>query len=135
MGIVIDTNIFIDAENDRFNLAHLSKFQHHGTGFISVITVSELLAGVHMAKSTSIRIQRSAFVETIINKMPILAFSEEIARTYAELYSHFIKAKNKQESNVHDLQIAATAITHGYAVLSSNIKDFKKIPGLQVESP
>mgnify|MGYP001550274190 CR=1 FL=1 len=33
------------------------------------------------------------------------------------------------------MQIAATAIAHGYPVLTSNVADFKKIPGLDVETP
>jgi hypothetical protein len=92
--------------------------------------MSELLLGVHLAKTPAVRIRRSAYVEGIISVMPILDFNQEVARTYAELYAHFIRPRSKKEGNVHDLQIAATAIAHGYAVLTHNVADFKKIPGI-----
>jgi predicted nucleic acid-binding protein len=135
MGLVIDTNVFIDAENGRFDLTALNDYTEYGEAFISAITVSELLTGVHMAKNTAIRIKRSAFVDAVLSGVPALDFTEEVARTYAELYAHFLKKRTKPSSTVHDLQIAATAITYGYAVLTSNVNDFKKVPGLIVECP
>lgn len=135
MGLVIDTNIFIDAENGRFDLGSLTQYAHYGEAFIATITVSELLTGIHMAKTTAIRVGRSAFVEQILSSIPALDFTEEVARTYAELYAFFLKKRSTPSSTVHDLQIAATAITYGYAVLTSNVEDFKKVPGLTVECP
>ena len=135
MGLVIDTNVFINAENDRFDLDTLAQYANYGEAYIAAVTVSELLTGVHMAKSTAIRVKRSAFVEGVLNGVPVLDFTEEVARTYAELYAHFLKKRAKPSSTVHDLQIAATAITFGYAVLTSNVGDFKKIPGLITECP
>ena len=135
MGLVIDTNVFIDAENGRFDLSNLSSFAHYGDAFIAAVTVSELLTGVHLAKSADVRVRRSAFVEGILGNIPILDFDEAVARAYAEVYSHFIKPRSKKEGNVHDLQIAATAIAYGYPVLTSNVADFRKIPGLKVECP
>ena len=46
MGLVIDTNIFIDAENGRFDLSSLSNLSHHGGAYIAAVSVSELLTGV-----------------------------------------------------------------------------------------
>lgn len=135
MGLVVDTNVFIDAENDRIVLDELSMFGKYKEAFISAITVAELLAGVHIAKSAEIRIRRSAFVETIISKIQVLDFTEEVARSYAELYAYFLKSKTRTSPGAHDLQIAATAITYGFAVLTSNAKDFAKVPGLIVEVP
>lgn len=135
MGLVIDTNILINAENGLFDLSSLEEFECYGEGFIAAVTVSELLTGVHLAKNTDLKIKRSAFVEGIISKIPILEFNEEAARVYSEIYSHFITLGNKKNGNVHDLQIAATAISRGHAVLTNNTADFMKIPGLKVESP
>ena len=135
MGIVIDTNVFIDAENGRFDLNSLEALSDYGDAYIAAITISELLTGVILAKSTDIRIQRSAFAEGIIAKVPVLEFNEEVARCYGELYAHFLKPRAKASTNVHDLQIAATCIAHGYAVLTSNASDFKKVPGLKIVKP
>ena len=80
----------------------------------------------------SIKLRRSAFVESILETIPILSFDEKVARTYAEIYAHFIKPRSKSSSNVHDLQIAATALAYGYPLLTSNLQDFEKIPGIQI---
>ncbi len=135
MRIVIDTNVFIDAENGRLSLHKLDTLSHYGDAYIAAITVSELLTGVHLAKSAGQRIQRSAFVEGIIARIPVLGFDEEVARCYGELYAHFLKSRTKASSNVHDLQIAATCIAHGFPILTSNAADFKKVPGLEIEPP
>lgn len=135
MGIVVDTNVFIDAENERLDLNKLSAFADHGDAYIAAISVSELLTGVHLAKTAKLRIQRSAFVEGIVAKIPVLEFNEEVARCYAELYAHFLRPRAKANTNVHDLQIAATCIAHGYALLTSNAADYKKVPGLNVLQP
>ena len=135
MGLVVDTNFFIDAENGRLELNSLDTFSAYGDAYIAAITVSELLAGVHLAKTPESRIQRSAFAEGIIAKIPVLEFNEEVARCYGELYAHFLKSKAKTTINVHDLQIAATGIAHGYVVLTNNVADFKKIPGLNLVQP
>jgi predicted nucleic acid-binding protein len=132
MGIVIDTNFFINVENRRLEIEKLNDFSSYGEAFIASITVSELLAGIHLATDISIKLRRSAFVERILETIPILNFDEKIARTYAEIYAYFLKPRSKLTSNVHDLQIAATALSYDYPVLTSNIQDFEKIPGIKI---
>jgi tRNA(fMet)-specific endonuclease VapC len=135
MGLVIDTNVFIDAQDGRFALERLADFVHYGEGYIAAITVSELLTGVHLAATPAQRVQRSAFVEGLIGSMPVLDFTEAVARIYTELYAHFLRPRGQMKGRVHDLQIAATAIAHGFPVLTSNRDDFRQIPGLRVECP
>jgi tRNA(fMet)-specific endonuclease VapC len=132
MGLVVDTNFFIDVEHNRRQFEQLNDFAEHGETFIAAVTVTELLMGVHLAGSIEQRIKRSAFVEAILANIPVLDFDAKVARTYAEVYAHFIKPLNKSGATVHDLQIAATALAHGYAVLASNTRDFDKVPGLKL---
>ena len=134
MGIVVDTNVFIDAQNARLDLTGLPLLQTEPV-FIAAITVSELLAGVRLAKTADDHIHRHAYVEKLLTHLPVLAFETEEARVYAELYAHALSQTRRSKINVHDLQIAATALTSSYTVLTSNLSDFKDIPGLQVVSP
>ena len=137
MGLIIATNVFIDAERHRLVLKELTVLSEYGEAYMAAITVSELLAGVHLAKTPDARIRRSAFVEGVLHAIPCLPFEEVAARTYAELYAHVLQSNPRIQRlpNVHDLQIAATAITNGFAVLTNNVQDFKKIPGLKIEIP
>ncbi len=132
MGLVIDTNFFINVENQRTNIDKLESYSNYGEAYMASISVSELLMGVHLAGEISIKIKRAAFVESIISKIPALDFDEKVARTYAEIYAYFLKPRSKLSSNVHDLQIAATALAHGFPLLTNNVKDFDKVPGLSL---
>ena len=40
-----------------------------------------------------------------------------------------------QTTGAHDLLIAATALAHGYGVMTDNIRDFERVPGLEVRQP
>ncbi|MEA3467430.1 MAG: PIN domain-containing protein [Thermodesulfobacteriota bacterium] len=134
MGIIVDTNVFIDAENGQRQLSQLLA-SSNDTCFIAAITVSELLTGVALAQTPAIRLHRLTFSERIVSHFPVLDFTTEIARTYAELYAQCLVEKPRKKIAAHDLQIAATAITHGYRVLTSNAADFKNIKGLEIITP
>ncbi|HGG58368.1 MAG TPA: type II toxin-antitoxin system VapC family toxin [Gammaproteobacteria bacterium] len=134
MGVVVDTNVFIDAENGRLQLEALKPLQGEPV-FLAAITMAELLAGVHMAKTIDVRVRRRAFVENILGSAPVLDFDSEVARTYSELYAQALNNKSRQRLNVHDLQIAATAICHGHPVVTSNEDDFRWIPGVRLLKP
>ncbi len=134
MGLLIDSNVFIDAEHGRLDLSTLSTLQNQSI-YMAAITVSELLAGVALAKTADEKINRHAFVENILNSLPVLDFDTEVARTYAELYAYALSNGSRQKLNVHDLLIAATALVYGHQVLSSNGDDFEGIPGIRVINP
>jgi predicted nucleic acid-binding protein len=98
---------------------------------ISVITVSELLHGVHRADSEKRRLEREAFVERVIELFPAYPFDLNAARIYARIWSNF--AKKGTATGAHDLLIGATCISLGYVVLTSDVRDFERIPGLKIE--
>jgi tRNA(fMet)-specific endonuclease VapC len=88
------------------------------------------LVGVHLANSQARRNQRQAFVEGVLMLFPVLDFSASSARIHAELYAS-LRQKGKL-IGAHDLIIAATALQHGFAVLTVNVREFKRISGLNV---
>lgn len=133
MGLIFDTCIFIHAEKQGEDLDFERWAARYDEVYITAITVSELLVGVHRANSEARRVQRSAFVEMIISSFPALNFTPEIARIHAELYAHLGQQGNR--IGAHDLLIAATAIAQGHAVLTANSHEFKRIPGLVVLTP
>ena len=134
MGLIIDTNVFIDAENGRLELGAIPVLQTEPV-FIAAITVSELLAGVKLAKTPEEYMHRHTYAESILNSIPVLDFDTEVARTYAELYAQTLGQQRRSNLNVHDLQIAATALVQGYSILTTNVDDFKGIPGVRLISP
>ena len=67
MGVILDTSVLIAAERGIFDVdAFVANREEEPFG-LSVITVAELLHGVHRADSRARRIRRNAFVETQLN--------------------------------------------------------------------
>ena len=66
MGVIVDTNVFIYFEKEGKDI-DLSPWGHSGRRYSSVVTISELLIGVHRANTEERRRKRFAFVETVIS--------------------------------------------------------------------
>ena len=129
MGLILDTCILIEAERKK-NAIDFSIWAHHGAAYISTITVSELLLGVHHADTKARQLKRSVFVEGILSHIPALDFTTETARIHAEIYAHL--AKKGKVIGAHDLIIAATALAHDCSLLTMNQNEFNRVPGLTV---
>lgn len=71
-------------------------------------------------------------MEVLQDKLPILPFTLEEAKTYAGLQAESVSRGKVRP--VIDLCIAATAITHGLILSRLNEKDFSGIPRLQAEN-
>ena len=126
MGLILDTSVIIAAEKNKIDFG---RWENYGNAYISGITVSELLVGIHRANSEERKIKRSAFVEHIISSIAVLPFGEEEARVYAQIINSLY---NKNVTlGAHDMIIGATAIASRYAVLTLNEQDFNRIPGLK----
>ncbi|MGB5685718.1 MAG: type II toxin-antitoxin system VapC family toxin [Candidatus Electrothrix sp.] len=131
MGLMLDTNIFIRCERSGGSV-DFSQWEEYGDVYISAVTASELLVGVYYAQSDAQRTRRSAFVEAVLARVPVLSFETEEARVHAGLFAAL--SKQGQMIGAHDLMIAATAIAHNCAVLTENIREFERVPGLKTVS-
>ncbi len=130
MGLLIDSDVWILAERAGGQL-NLARWAIYGSAYMSAVTASELLVGVEHASTASRKAQRGAFVEGLLAAIPVLEFSMPVARTHARLLAALSK---NVTAGAHDAMIAATAIHHGYAVLTRNVSDFKIFAGLKVEA-
>jgi tRNA(fMet)-specific endonuclease VapC len=128
LGLLIDTDVLVLAERSNTAL-DFSRYAEYGDAYISVITASELLVGVHRALDAGIRSRRLAFVEGILSALSALPIDIETARIHAQLVAQIPR---NETVGAHDALIGATALRHGHAVLTNNGKDFRKLPGLVV---
>src|SRR5262245_47575846 len=106
MGLMVDTNVFINFEKSGKSL-DFSSWESSEKVHISVVIASELLMGVHRADTEERRQRRSAFVEAIITAVSVLDFTMACARAHAEICADL--AKKGELIGAHDLIIAATA--------------------------
>ncbi len=131
MGLIIDTGVLIRIEREPAAV-DLSRYKPaYGEGFISAATCSELLVGVHLANTEPRRARRSAFVEAVFRLFRPLPFDLEVARVHAHLVGSLGKGITL---GALDLIIGATAIRHGFPVLTTNAADFRRMPGCAVEA-
>jgi tRNA(fMet)-specific endonuclease VapC len=97
---------------------------------IAAITASELLVGVHRARTDAQRARREAFVEAMLVRIPVVPFDLLCARMHARLAGSL--AGSGASIGAHDLQIAATALAHGFRLVTANLREFRRVPGLLV---
>jgi tRNA(fMet)-specific endonuclease VapC len=131
MGILIDSNIVIDAEQVRDDITARAHAHSDAEFFISVITASELLHGVHRATQSHIKAARLAFVEAVLTAVPVLPIGLPIARVHSQLWADL---KQRGEMiGAHDLWLAATCLAHGLTLATRDVRDFQRVPGLTIE--
>jgi tRNA(fMet)-specific endonuclease VapC len=126
-GILIDTSVLVDAERDNRVLEQLPVDARHA---ISVITVSELLHGVHRAAPDRVRIRRQVVVEALLGAIEQLPITARIARLHSQIWAE-LQAKG-EIIGAHDLWIAATALTHGLTLATANAGELKRVPALEL---
>ena len=127
MIALIDTSVLIDVER---RASALDDAVGPRERVISVITTSEFLHGVHRVADDGERMRREAFVERLLASIEAVPITEMVARAHARLSAALQQAGTTL--SVHDQWIAATALSHGMAVATANVRDFERVPGLTV---
>jgi tRNA(fMet)-specific endonuclease VapC len=128
MAVLIDTDVLVTLERGAGTSA-LAEAVGEQDRAISVITVSELMHGVHRATGAR-RARRSAFVEHLLAGLAAIPITAPVARVHAGVWAQMADAG--EMIGAHDLWIAATALAHGLAVATGNQADFERVPGLRV---
>ena len=131
MGLLIDASVLIEHERGRLDLGAAVESREGEEFFLSVVTASELLHGVRRAEGPAGRARRSAFVEAVLSSFPLLPVDLLTARTHARIGAEL--EKRGERIGAHDLWIAAACVAHGLTVASGNEREFRRVPGLEVE--
>lgn len=132
MAVLIDTSILIAYERGQLDVSARVADRESEEAFLSVVSASELLHGAHRATDPAIRTRRLAFVEAILSRFPVLEIDLEVARAHAALWSNL--AQRGEMIGVHDSWIAATCIARDLTLITGNIREFDRVPGLRVEN-
>jgi tRNA(fMet)-specific endonuclease VapC len=101
---------------------------------ISVVTVEEQLSGWYAQLRQAKQAERLAWAYRqlaatvrFLRHAHILDFDEAAIQHYEDLKRLRLKVRKM------DLQIAATALQHGGTVVTRNLQDFTRVPGLTIE--
>ncbi len=131
MGVLIDSSVLIHFERSGTDVSAYVKGREEEDAFLSVISASELLHGAHRATDRKIKAKRLAFVEGVLTAMPILVIDLATARSHSQLWADL--ARQGKMIGVHDSWLAATCLAHGLQLATANLREFRRVPGLDVE--
>lgn len=128
MKMLLDTNIciYIIKQQPANVLKHFMEFQVGDIG-ISSITLSELRYGV--AKSTHHE-KNSKALDEFITPLEVVSFDEQAAGVYGNIRATLEKAGTP--IGAMDMLIAAHAVSLGLPLVTNNIREFSRIPGLTI---
>jgi tRNA(fMet)-specific endonuclease VapC len=132
VAVLIDASVLIEAERGRLRIERHAARQPDAECFLSVITASELLHGVYRATDPRQRARRSAFVEGVLERFPLLQVDLATARAHAQVWATL--AAGGTLVGAHDMWLAATCIAHGLTMVTANVREFERVPGLRVET-
>ncbi|HEX7671838.1 MAG TPA: PIN domain-containing protein [Polyangiaceae bacterium] len=130
MATLVDASVLIAIERGTLSMAERLLLEPDEPLAIAAITASELLYGVHRARAGRLRQVREAFVERLLETLPVVPFDLVVARAHASMWAEL--AAKGIVIGAHDLQIAATAVAAGHRVATRDKRSFPRIPGLRV---
>lgn len=134
MGLILDSSVVIAAERrgdtvDRFleQLIHVAGPQDAA---LTAVGLVELVHGIYRARTPEARSRREGFVNELLAALTVYPFTKETATLAGKLDGEL------QGKGIvipfGDLLIASTALSLGYSVATTNIRDFQRIPGLSM---
>ena len=132
MGLLIDSSVLIEVERGRVDLAPRLAEREDEQVFVSVISVSELLYGAHRTADPAARHRRLALGEALLAQFKLLQIDVSVARIHAQLKAEL--SARGTPIGPHDLWLAATCLMHGLTMVTGNIREFQRVPGLAVEA-
>ena len=126
---LLDTNIVIYVIKRR-PIEVLGLFNEHaGRMAMSAITLSELYHGAEKSAKVS---QNLEVIEEFSSLIEVLPYTAKASAHYGSIRSALEKAG--QPIGVNDLHIAAHARSEGLVVVTNNVSEFARVPGLMVEN-
>ena len=129
LKFLLDTNIVIYVIKRR-PVEVLGLFNENaGRMAISSITLSELLHGAE--KSTRVA-QNLAVVEDFASRLDVLPYTARASQHYGAIRAALERAG--RPIGVNDLHIAAHARSEGLTLVTNNLVEFERVPGLLTEN-
>ncbi|MCB1236400.1 MAG: type II toxin-antitoxin system VapC family toxin [Verrucomicrobiae bacterium] len=127
MGLILDTNFIVSAEREArrgiTDLADRFFLNWPDETFCITFTVAGELGCGHSASPKK-------DWERLCRPYPVLPWSADVSWQYGEIYRAL--AAQGQLIGTNDMWIAATALVHDMGVVTKNIGEFQRVPGLIV---
>ena len=127
---LLDTNMCVDfLRNKRHEVYQCMNERGPALVKLPAIVVAELWCGAEHSRD----VQRNRrILEVFLQSFEVVPFDEECVRKYGQLRAYL--AAQGMLIGPNDLLIAATALANDAVLVTNNVDEFKRVPGLSIES-
>ncbi|MBV4505484.1 tRNA(fMet)-specific endonuclease VapC [Pseudomonas sp. BW13M1] len=125
---MLDTNICIFTIKNKPQVVREAFNRHHGQLAISTVTLMELIYGAEKSAAPE---RNLAIVEGFAARLDVLDYDTQGAAHTAQLRAELAKAGTP--IGPYDRMIAGHARARGLTLVTNNLREFQRVPGLRVE--
>lgn len=131
-GYLLDTNVLSEVIKKRPAASVLARLREVAPGsvFTSVVCVTELRYGARRRPGAEVLWERIA--REVLSRVRVLPFGEKEALRASDLLADL--EATGQPIGIEDVLIGATALVGSLTVATRNVRHFRRLPGLVVES-
>ena len=125
---MLDTNICIFTIKNKPQVVREAFNRHHGQLAISTVTLMELIYGAEKSAAPE---RNLAIVEGFAARLDVLDYDIQGAAHTAQLRAELAKAGTP--TGPYDRMMAGHARARGLTLVTNNLREFQRVPGLRVE--
>jgi len=126
---MLDTNIVIYTIKNRPAQVREMFKKHEGQMCISSVSLGELIFGAERSSRTE---HNLTIINGMVARMDVAAFEEHAAEHFGQLRAELYNIG--QPIGPYDMMIAGHARSMGLILVSNNMAEFERVPGLRLEN-
>lgn len=126
---MLDTNIVIYIIKNRPTQAREAFKQHENQMCISAVTKGELIYGAERSSQPE---RNLADIEGLIARLEVAPFEDHASEHFGQLRAELYRIG--RPIGPYDMMIACHARAMGLILVTNNMKEFKRVPGLRIEN-
>lgn len=126
---MLDTNILIYTIRNRPTKVRQAFKEHSAFLAMSTVTLGELIYGAEKSTQSA---RNLADIEALAARLDVVPFDSEAAIHFGQVRAEL--ANSGKLIGPYDLMIAGHARSRGLILVTNNLREFKRVPGLRVEN-
>ncbi len=126
---MLDTNIIIYIMKNRPRKVKRRFEKHKGQMCISSVTLGELVFGAEHSQQVE---RNLADIEAMIARLEVLPFDRKAAYHFGQIRASLYKIG--KPIGPYDMMIAGQARASALELITNNVKEFERVPGLLIDN-